>query len=290
MRAWVSLMAVVFAGCGPAERLGVAYDERYGSDTVMDVYLPEGGGTLRPAVLLVHGGAWVAGSKENYTQTAGRLARSGYVAATINYRLAPGSRYPAAIQDSWCALSFLRAHAIEYGLDPGRVAAMGYSAGGHLVSMLGVSAKVEEVQPDCAAGRTGPADAVVSGAGVHDIRELPEVEATRQFFGGPLLEHQAELAVASPITHVGPGLPPFLLITGTVDAYVNPGQSVRMRDALVAQGNEATVLTLLGGGHVLNPTSDLAGVAMEISTESPEGWEATIDFLRATLGPAEGSR
>src|SRR5437773_1187034 len=101
----------VAPGCGkPNVHEGVSYDDRFGESTTMDVYVPDGDGP-HPGVMLLHGGAWSGGSKAEFTQGAARLARSGYVAATINYRLLPDGAYPRDVQDCLCALSYLRAHA-----------------------------------------------------------------------------------------------------------------------------------------------------------------------------------
>jgi hypothetical protein len=110
---------------------------------------------------------------EDPRPTAQRLAHSGYVAATIEYRLVPDGVFPAAAEDCFCALAFLRAHAQEYGLDPQRVALMGYSAGGQLVSLLGVHAEDPELQdPGCPAGLTFAPAAVIDGAGPADLRAM----------------------------------------------------------------------------------------------------------------------
>src|SRR5688572_30270602 len=89
----------ILAGCtAPVEIHDVAYDDRHGDSTVMDVYLPEGSATARPGVMFIHGGGWRAGTKDHHTEAARRLARSGYVAATINYRLVPDGVFPTAVQ------------------------------------------------------------------------------------------------------------------------------------------------------------------------------------------------
>src|SRR6185436_11740976 len=131
---------LLLAACGlPETRRNVPYDDRFGSATTLDLYLPADDREARPAVMFVHGGAWVVGEKEDFAQQAARLAASGWETASINYRLAPKDPLPTPVHDSFCALSFLRAHAGEFRLDPHRVAVLGYSAGGHLVSMLGTA-------------------------------------------------------------------------------------------------------------------------------------------------------
>ena len=197
----VAALSVVACG-GPTLRANVPYDERFAA-TRLDLWLPPSTGALRPAVLYVHGGAWHAGSKELEAGPAETLAASGFVVASIDYRLVPEARYPAAIQDAWCALAFVRAHAAELEVAPDRIAAMGYSAGGHLASLLGVAADVREQQPDCAAGRTGRVAAVVSDAGVYDLRDFPHDGSIVGFLGAELADAPARWEAASPALLLG---------------------------------------------------------------------------------------
>ena len=107
-----------------------------------DLYLPAGGGSARSAVLLIHGGGWVVGSRADYELIAKSLAQAGMVAFSIDYRLAkamnPVTHWPAQLVDVQLAVRFLRAHAAEFGIDPARIGALGDSAGGHLAVFLGV--------------------------------------------------------------------------------------------------------------------------------------------------------
>ena len=104
----------------------------------MDVYFPEAGGPW-PALVYVHGGSWIHGDKSEAAMFAHGMTAKGYVVISINYRLYPTGRYPAMIQDVKCAIRSLRANAGDYHLDPNRIGAMGASAGGHLVSLVGTS-------------------------------------------------------------------------------------------------------------------------------------------------------
>ncbi|HUH04715.1 MAG TPA: alpha/beta hydrolase [Kofleriaceae bacterium] len=268
----------------------VAYDDRFGEATTMDVYLPDDELTDRPAVLLIHGGGWSMFSKQAYIKQGRRLAGAGYVAAAINYRLTPDGVYPRAMQDSACALATLRAHAEEWGLDPRRVAVMGYSAGGHLASVLGVAIDEPDFQPDCAAGSTFAPAAVISGAGPQDLRELAWADAVQALIGGTLEEYPDRYERASPLARVRSGAPPFLLIHGTQDLFIDVDQSVAMRDALRAVGTDARLLTLAGGGHLLNSGADVGQVDGSTSADTPEAWAAIIDFLDRTIGPTRVGR
>lgn len=283
--------ALTTVGCADVVEIpDVAYDDRFGDATTMDVYLPDDEGTGRPAVLLIHGGGWSKFSKQAYIKQGRRLAGAGYVAVSINYRLTPAGVYPGAMQDSACALAAVRANADEWGIDPQRVAVMGYSAGGHLASVLGVAIDEPDFQPDCAAGPTFAPAAVISGAGPQDLREMAWAEAVQALIGGTLEEYPERYERASPMARVRPGAPPFLFIHGTQDLFVDVEQSEHMRDALRAVGTDARLLTLAGGGHLLNSGSDVGQVEGLTSGDTPEAWAAIIDFLDRTVGPQRGKR
>jgi acetyl esterase/lipase len=274
-------------GCGKdlTEHTNVHYDDRFGDSTIMDVYAPDDVGE-HPAVLLIHGGSWSGGSKAEFTQAAQRLAHSGYVAATINYRLVPDGVFPRAVQDCLCALSYFRAHATDYHFDPKRVAVWGYSAGGHLASLVGVAADDPTLAPDCAAGPTSAPAAVVSGAGIDDFRGLGDIGAIHDFMGGSESDLPDAYQHASPITHVAAGKPPFLFVSGSADLIVDPKYSIAMKDALLGHGNDATLIEIAGGGHLINPSTDFDSYGEE-SDHTPEAWVAIEAFLARTIGSAK---
>ncbi|MGH7283753.1 MAG: alpha/beta hydrolase [Polyangiaceae bacterium] len=275
------------AGCGGGitEHDGVSYDDRFGDSTIMDVYVPEDGAATHPGVLFIHGGGWSGGSRAEYSQAASRLARSGYVTATIEYRLVPGGEYPKDVQDCLCALSFFRAQANEYTLDPKRVAIWGYSAGGHLVSLIGMAASAGAHQPDCASGPTYAPAAVITGAGLHDFRDMnPSSGVIHDYLGGSRDEQPDHYRDASPMAYLHADAPPYLFINGGSDWFVSADQAYGMRDALRALGNDATLLEVKGGGHLLNSTADPGDVTIETSDGTSEAWLAAIDFLDRTVG------
>lgn len=276
---------VLATACNAVEKHSdVAYDDRYGDATVMDVYVPDDARTDRPALLMIHGGGWKSFSKSGFDADAERFAGAGYVVANINYRLTPAGRYPNAMRDTHCALAFLRSRASEYGLDPDRIAVMGYSAGGHLASLLGVAIDEPDFVPDCAAGSTYAPAAVISGAGPQDLGELSWASAVQDLIGGTVDAYPERYRKASPIERVGPGAPPFLFIHGTQDLFVPVEQSRRMRDALHDVGTDARLLTLSWGGHLLNNGADPGQVDGLTSAATPEAWAAMIDFLDHTIG------
>lgn len=270
--------------CGGAytEHPKVSYDDRHGDSTIMDVYVPSGDGPFA-AVMMVHGGSWSGGDRTEYSQAAKRLAQSGYVAATIEYRLTPAGKYPIDVQDCLCALAFLRAHASDYHLDPARVAAWGYSAGGHLVSLIGAAADDPNHATDCAAAgghAVAPPAAVVAGAAPVDLRGWGAVSG---YLGGNPDQIPDTYAEASPITHVHAGMPPYLFINGNADLIADPAKATHMRDAMRADGDDASQFIIAGGGHLLNASS--AGEwDVEAADLTPEAWLAAVAFLDRTVG------
>src|SRR4029079_52461 len=121
---------------------------RYGARTMeLDLFSPQGRGPF-PAVILVHGGAWITGRHQMENPFAAELARRGYVAATIEYRLSNEAKHPAQSHDLKAAVRFLRANAARYHIDPRRIAAVGASSGGHLVALLGATNGLKQFEGD----------------------------------------------------------------------------------------------------------------------------------------------
>ncbi len=277
-------LAVGVAGCDQPEERLVVYDERFGEATSMNLFFPEREGASRPAVLLVHGGSWKLFDKESYTGLGRRFARMGYVAAAVDYRLVPDGVFPRAAQDVGCALAYLQGHADQLGIDPARIALFGYSAGGHLASLVGVGGDVAGVATDCAEGIPAPVAGVISGAGPMDLVAMRDSEAVQGFLGGPYEGNEATYALASPISHVDAGDPPFLFLHGDSDFFVAIEQSYAMRDRLRGAGVEANLIELRGAAHLLNPSDDSSTFGFASATDLPEFWIAVDDFLDRTVG------
>lgn len=182
---------------------------------------------LAPLVVLVHGGGWRSGERENLAPLAARLAARGIAAATISYRLSGEAQYPAAIHDVKQAVRWLRAAAPQYAIDAGRIAIAGASAGGQIAALAGMTNGQPAFDPD--AGATGASAASSAVQAIINIDGLSDFtsEQARQYeddpakspsaagawLGGRYADRAEVWREASPLTHAGAGSPPVLFIT-----------------------------------------------------------------------------
>ncbi len=117
----------------------VVFAERPDGNLTLDASVPDGSGPF-PTAIIVHGGGWVNGTKRSYvTPLFPVLSDAGYAWFSINYRLAPAHRFPDQVQDVSEAIQWVKLHSKEYKVDSTRIALIGESAGGHLVSWIGVT-------------------------------------------------------------------------------------------------------------------------------------------------------
>lgn len=236
----------------------VTYCTMEGTALKLDVYYPSSAGKPWPAVVYVHGGGWQQGSK---TKGAGfldqpALTAAGFLYVAIDYRLAPESLFPAMIEDVKCAVRYLRANASEYNLDPDHIGAMGGSAGGHLVSLLGLA--------DASAGwdvgeyldQSSRVQAVVDYFGPSDLTVYQwdtEERKARVVFGADD-PNSPLLVAASPVTYITRDAPPFLIFNGDQDTGVPLAQSQTLYDGLRAAGVDATFVIVKNAGHSFVPS------------------------------------
>ena len=142
-----------------------------GNKVLLDLVLPE---TDKPApvILNIHGGGWIAGDHKGHRFCSSYIQR-GWALADIGYRLSRMAPFPAQIEDCHTAVRFLRANADKYNLDPKRIGAFGFSAGGHLALLLGATADVKKFQTTGGwEGYSSRIQAVVSGNGPTDIPSI----------------------------------------------------------------------------------------------------------------------
>ncbi len=229
----------------------------------LDLYLPEKP-TEKPLPLIVyiHGGGWEGGDKSD-TGLLFELIKSGaYVGASIGYRLTDQGAWPTQIHDVKAALRWLKAHAKDHGIDADKIGLTGISAGGHLVSLLGTSGDVRELDGSvgtagdlpkiaCVANFCGPANFLTfNKPGTSIIVGDKPGSALFKLFGGPMSQRPVEAKAASPVTYVSSDDPPFLHIHGTADNLVPYAQAQEFDAALEKAGVSSTLLTGEGAPHV----------------------------------------
>ncbi len=242
----------------------VQYTTAGGESLFLDIAGPSAPGSY-PLVVFIHGGGWKEGDKSFYLPMLKIFAGIGYVAASVNYRLAqsPVNTFPAAVEDVRCAVRFLRANASLWHIDPRRVAAYGGSAGAHLAAMLGTAAGVSGLDGSCPLTGNVSVLAVVDNAGPMDLRASAPignnpvsdpVATLANFLGGSPQQLPDLAALASPIVHVNSATPAFFISHGTADDVVPIEQSRLMLAALNAVGVPATLYEIAGAGHEVNIT------------------------------------
>jgi acetyl esterase/lipase len=213
----------------------------------LDLYQPPGKGR-HPAVIIVHGGGWERGDRRMERPFAKRLAALGYVTVPVSYRLDVEGRFPNALLDLKAAVRWLRAQAARYAIDPARIGAVGASAGGQLVALLGaVGGEVQAVVDiDGLADFTG--SALVT-------KETKSAGAPTRFLGGPYVERAAIWRAASALSHLGPHSAPTLFINSSATSAVPqssgpilPGRT-EMRDRLRSLGIDSAIVIVPDTQH-----------------------------------------
>ena len=225
----------------------------------LDLYLPQDTKTPRPLIIWIHGGAWLAGSKDGGSPAL-QFTGHGYTVAHVGYRLSGEAKFPAQINDCKGAVRWLRANAGKYQLDPDKFVAWGSSAGGHLAALVGTSGGVKELEGDVNDLKdSSRVQAVIDWFGPTDLLRMNETESDRRhdapnsaeskLIGGPLLENKDKAAKASPTTYVSKDNPPFLIMHGDRDLEVPIRQSEFLAEALKKAGVDVTFFPMKGAGH-----------------------------------------
>jgi acetyl esterase/lipase len=235
---------------------------------LLDLTLPpepgSGHGGRVPLIVFLHAGGWQQGSRRvagpgfaSWSPTLfEKLAVAGFAVASADYRLTGEARWPAQLDDVTAALRWLHRQGPELGLDTARVALMGESAGGHLAALAGLLAGDPE-------RGGGPVSAVVDWRGPADMRRIaaqlgpdapinPEAPDSWEsgLLGAPPAAVPDLAADASPITHVHPAAPPFLIVHGTADRFVPCQQSTDLAAALRSCGVPVQLELIEGADHI----------------------------------------
>ncbi|WP_447761248.1 alpha/beta hydrolase [Sphingopyxis panaciterrae] len=223
-------------------------------------------GAPRPALLHLHGGGYVAGSVAGELAMAQRIARDHEcVVVSVDYRLAPETRFPGALEDNYAALRWVAANAAELGVDTHRIAVMGTSAGGGHAAMLSAAAKDRGEVPICFQlllspmldDRTGSSRPMPPHIGAFIWTADANRFGWSSFLGVPAgSEIVAEGAVPSRRLDLG-GLPPTYIGVGSIDLFVS--ENIEYAARLVTAGVPVELNVVPGAYHVffaIKPDAD----------------------------------
>ncbi len=231
----------------------IVFSEVADQKIAADIFRPDND-ERAPGVLMIHGGAWSAGDKWNMRDHARQLAQAGYVAISINYRLAPQFKYPAQLDDCRAAVRWMHQVADQYAIDVNRLAVYGYSAGGHLAALLS----------------TDPVDGLprfkvaVLGGAPCDFNFLPEgSRAIAHVLGGTRKQIPQVYKEAAPLTYCTGDDCPTFFFHGDSDLIVPPEAARVMFDRLKELGVETQFYWVEKQGHLvsfLHPEARLAAI------------------------------
>ena len=279
----------------------------------LDLYLPKGQKDF-PVVVLIHGGAWTLGDNRCcglYSSVGQFLASQGIGAVLPNYRLAPGVKHPEQIKDVARAFTWTRHHIAEYGGCPDRLFLAGHSAGGHLAALLATDDRylkaeglgTEEIKGVIAVSGVyrippGKLDATWGGATpiafrldqVFPLREpgsesllgtaMQGLPLKLNVFAPPFGDDPKVREDASPINHVRPGLPPFLIVCAERDLPTLLGMAEDFHQALLANRCNARFLRIANRNHD-------SVMFHAITPDDPLAWEM-LEFVVGARSASEG--
>jgi acetyl esterase/lipase len=248
----------------------------------LDVYQPRSAEAPLPVVLQIHGGAWIVGHKAQQAQPLlHRLASNGYVCVSVNYRLAPKSKFPDPLIDVKMAIAWVRTHIAEYGGDPDLIVLTGGSAGGHLAALAALTPNDPVYQRGFEAIDTsvagcmpfyGPFD-FTNRFGIRGPTSSLELLLKRTVMPGTLRAHPDLYEAMSPIGHVNPDAPPFLVIQGTIDVLVWREEARVFAEHLAAASAHPVVFWEVPGAQHAFDTLNSARSAVAVDTcERFVGW------------------
>jgi acetyl esterase/lipase len=268
-------------------------------DLLMDIQMPEPR-RKRPLVVYVTGGGFIQAPKEAALNLRTYVAEAGFVVASVQYRtVRNGANYRDGIADVKSAIRYLRANADKYGIDPGKIAVWGESAGGYLVAMVGVTNGIKDFDIGNNLEQSSDVQAVVDKFGPSDTSKIAadfdahakEADNANdnpiaQYIGIARGSHALDIHIATtsanPLTYARASNPPFLIFHGSQDRLVSPSQTLMLHDALTAAGAPSTRYVLDQAGH--GDLSFLGDTQSGLPWSTKQTMGIIVDFLKRSIG------
>ena len=226
---------------------GVRLGAPEGVPLTVDIYQPMTTGP-HPVIVQIYGGAWQRGSPGNDAGFAARLASRGHVVFAIDYRHAPAWKWPAQLHDVQAALTWVRAHAREYGGDASKMALMGRSAGSQLAMVAGL----QDPGVSAVISYYGPVNLTQGWREPPRPDPIGSRDVLETYIGGTPDQMPERYRNASPISYVSARAPRTLLIYGSRDHIVQPRYGRQLHDALVAAGARSELIEIPWGDHAFD--------------------------------------
>jgi acetyl esterase/lipase len=256
----------------PVNKKTLVYVLRDNEPLTLDLFQGSGQSAPTPCVVVIHGGSWQSGDNTQLDPLNSYLAARGYAVASINYRLGPEHKFPAALEDVQAAIAYLKANAAELGLDAVRFVLLGRSAGGQLALLAAYTAHDPSIRG--VISLYGPADLIYAYAHPANPMVFDSRGVLEAYLGGNPDQVRSQYDDASPINFIADDTPPTLLIHGGRDELVSPMQSERLAGALERAGRPSLLVILPWATHGCD--FNFSGPCGQISTFAIERFLAQV--------------
>ncbi|KZY40152.1 hypothetical protein A3732_20485, partial [Oleiphilus sp. HI0050] len=272
----------------------VVYHKVDGMNLKLDIRRARTTANFAPVLFQIHGGAWTHGygsKKEQGIPLMVEMAKRGWICVAIDYRLSPKATMPEHIIDCKRALAWVKEHIKEYGGNPDFIVTTGGSAGGHLCSLLSLSANDESLQPGFE-----DVDTSVQGCipyyGIYDLMNEQNLQLTvgldiimrKNIIKQTKQENTEIYRHMSPINHINEAAPPFLIIHGDKDSLTSLGEAQYFASRLDEVSKQSVEFAEIAGAqHAFDVFSSLRSDYVLLGVaERLEQWHR--DFLKKNKG------
>jgi acetyl esterase/lipase len=262
----VGLSIILAVSVGPlqaqtsVETYGVPYRLIGGRELQMDIQRPQPVGVAKPAIVFLCGNGWGYDktlNREGFWYALDLANQKGYVGVTVDYSASvensnrrPIGIFPAQIYDVKSAIRFLKANAAQYDIDPTRIGVVGFSSGGNLALLLGLTVPADGLEgQDDYLQYSSSVQAVVNLSGATDLVSWNKEPYVSAYLGGPLETKPEQYKKASPTTYVKAGTVPILTIHGDKDTSVSMDQALLLDARMKEVGAPHTLVIESGRGH-----------------------------------------